>query len=271
MALGRPDAALEHWGFDLALAPPLHPAQAALRLEALVRAAVAEEEFELRGRHLRRARRQLLAPGLSADPLRVLAVGEPAPQFLALSNALRANGARDDGGAHRLHRLRLSARARRSTPWCCGPEKPTPRRCRSPAACGATRASTTRRRCSTCARAPTVALCRSLQPRRLRRRLAPRRPKTRRPARVIALARAYRRQTAIRAALEQARGSGLMDAATGLFTRDLFAAHLARLAEASPTRRRPLSVACCASPSGPRSTEARAAAGSTAPCRRSAP
>ena len=34
-----------------------------------------------------------------------------------------------------------------------------------------------------------------------------------------------------------------MDAATGLFTRDLFAAHLGRLAHALPARRRPLSVA----------------------------
>ena len=60
--------------------------------------------------------------------------------------------------------------------------------------------------------------------------------------RVIELARTHRRQQAIRTALEKARSSGLMDAATGLFTRDLFAAHLARLARASQDRNRPLSV-----------------------------
>src|SRR5690606_35748460 len=60
--------------------------------------------------------------------------------------------------------------------------------------------------------------------------------------RVIELARAYRRQNAIRRALEKARSSGLMDAATGLFTRDLFAAHLVRLSQASRTRNRPLSI-----------------------------
>jgi two-component system cell cycle response regulator PopA len=60
---------------------------------------------------------------------------------------------------------------------------------------------------------------------------------------VISLAVAYRRETAIRKALEEARSSGLMDAATGLFTRDLFAAHLGRLAAASRERGRPLSVA----------------------------
>jgi two-component system cell cycle response regulator PopA len=60
--------------------------------------------------------------------------------------------------------------------------------------------------------------------------------------RVLELARAFRRQNSIRLALEKARSSGLMDPATGLFTRDLFAAHLARLAHAARERRRPLSV-----------------------------
>jgi two-component system cell cycle response regulator PopA len=60
--------------------------------------------------------------------------------------------------------------------------------------------------------------------------------------RMLELARNHRRQSAVRQALEGARGSGLMDVATGLFTRDLFAAHLARLAQASRVRNRPLSV-----------------------------
>jgi len=60
--------------------------------------------------------------------------------------------------------------------------------------------------------------------------------------RVIELARAYRRQTWIRKALNRARGSGLMDAATGLFTRDLFASHLARLTQSAQVRNRALSV-----------------------------
>jgi two-component system cell cycle response regulator PopA len=47
----------------------------------------------------------------------------------------------------------------------------------------------------------------------------------------------------VRRALERARGSGLMDASTGLFTRELFAAHLARLSDGSHGGRRPLAVA----------------------------
>jgi two-component system cell cycle response regulator PopA len=61
-------------------------------------------------------------------------------------------------------------------------------------------------------------------------------------ARVVELARAYKRQGAIRAALDQAKTSGLMDAATGLYTRDLFANHLSRLARAARQSGRPLSV-----------------------------
>ena len=59
---------------------------------------------------------------------------------------------------------------------------------------------------------------------------------------MMELARNHRHQSAVRKALDAARGSGLMDAATGLFTRDLFAAHLARLAYASKQRNRALSV-----------------------------
>jgi two-component system cell cycle response regulator PopA len=60
--------------------------------------------------------------------------------------------------------------------------------------------------------------------------------------RLLELARNHRRQSGVRQALERARSSGLMDVATGLFTRDLFASHLARLAEASRLRNRALSV-----------------------------
>ena len=59
--------------------------------------------------------------------------------------------------------------------------------------------------------------------------------------RVLALARNHRRRQAIRRALDSARGSDLMDPATGLFTRDLFAAHLARVAEGAASAR-PIAV-----------------------------
>ncbi|MDB5431200.1 MAG: hypothetical protein JWP35_2316, partial [Caulobacter sp.] len=71
---------------------------------------------------------------------------------------------------------------------------------------------------------------------------SPETPEKETARRIVELARAYRRQNAIRIALERARSSGLMDAATGLFTRDLFAAHLVRLAMAARSRNRPMSL-----------------------------
>ena len=93
IAIGDPDPLLETYGFDLTLAAPLHPAQAAMRLETLVRTAVAEEEFELRTETFAEFNQKLGVPPVDTSPYRVLAIGEPAPQFLALSNALLRNGA----------------------------------------------------------------------------------------------------------------------------------------------------------------------------------
>ncbi len=93
MAIGDPDPQLEAYGFDLTLAPPAYPTQVVLRLESLLRMAVAEEEFELRFETFGDRGRRLDLPEESSGPYRVLAVGEPAPQFLALSNALARTGA----------------------------------------------------------------------------------------------------------------------------------------------------------------------------------
>jgi two-component system cell cycle response regulator PopA len=73
-------------GADVAMSVPPHPAQAALRLEQLGRAAIAEEEF-----HLRVATFGLRGISLAADPgaaapLRILAAGVADRRFLALSN-----------------------------------------------------------------------------------------------------------------------------------------------------------------------------------------
>jgi two-component system cell cycle response regulator PopA len=87
---------------------------------------------------------------------------------------------------------------------------------------------------------------------------SPQTPEEETAKRVVELARSYRRQSAIRQALEKARSSGLMDAATGLFTRDLFAAHMVRLAQASRARNRPLSVCVLKVADRPEVTVARA-------------
>ncbi|WP_347342316.1 hypothetical protein [Brevundimonas albigilva] len=86
----RPEAAP---GADLAMSKAPHPVQASLRLEQLIRAAIAEEEFRLRASTLA-ARGVGLDTRASDDPpLRIiLAAGAADRRFLALSNALAAGG-----------------------------------------------------------------------------------------------------------------------------------------------------------------------------------
>ncbi|MDP8916978.1 MAG: diguanylate cyclase [Pseudomonadota bacterium] len=241
IALGRPEPATRPDCFDLMLAPPLHPAQAANRLESLIREAIAEEEFALRRETFAERGRTLEPPIDAGGPWRVLAVGEPSPEFLALSHALRSRGAQvvaafttytafdylHDGafdavvleaGPDVNDTLSISAGMRRNT------------------------------------RLYHTPVLLNLQPeqqinlseayhRGVSDIAGPGTPEGDTAARVVELARVFRRQNAMRAALDQAKGSGLMDAATGLYTRDLFAGHLGRLARASEQSRRDLSVA----------------------------
>jgi len=240
LAIGDPDPTLQAEGFDLTLAPPLHPAQAAMRLENLVRLAVAEEEFDLRSETFASRGRAFDQPDADPTPYRVLAIGEPAPQFLALANALAANGAEVVGaftaytafdylherafdavvlwaGENPQEALSIAAGLRRNT-----------RLYHTPALLYM--------------RAGSPLLAAEAYHRGVSDVASPETAESETARRVVELARNYRRQAAVRLALEKARSSGLMDAATGLFTRDLFAAHLARLARASRQRNRPLSV-----------------------------
>jgi two-component system cell cycle response regulator PopA len=226
--------------FDLVLPPNPHPAQAALRLEQAVRAAVAEEEFALRRDTFGEKGVHLEMPQEAARPARVLVVGEPAPAFLALSNALQDTSAEVVaaftaytafdylhekafdavvlwGGDDQASALSIAGGMRRNTRLY---HVPTLLYLRSNADLNLSEAYN---RGVTAVAAPDV-------------------PESESAGRIMALARAYRRQTAVREALDKVRGSGLMDSVTGLFTRDLFATHLARLGRSSQSLRRPLSV-----------------------------
>ena len=241
VALAEPQAALDQLGFDLAVAPPAHPAQIAARLESVVRTAVGEEEAELRARTFAALGASPPTAPVDASPLAVLTVGEPAPKFLALSHALASGGAEVTGaftaytafdylherafdavvlwtGDTHAEALSIAGGMKRNTRLYHIPTilygregveitlKEAFARGLSDVADGST--------------APATAA-----------------------ARILSLARAHRRERTAREALERGRGSGLLEASTGLFTRDLFAAHLGRLAKAMPARRRALSVA----------------------------
>jgi two-component system cell cycle response regulator PopA len=240
LAIGDPDPSLATHGFDLTMAAPLHPSQAAMRLESLVRLAVAEEEFELRVETFAARSRRLTLPEPDISPLRILAIGEPAPQFLALSNALVAGGAEIVGaftaytafdylherpfdgvvlwaGDNPQEALSIAAGLRRNT-----------RLYHTPALLYL--------------RQDSYITTAEAYHRGVSDVASPQTPEEETARRVLELARNHRRLAGVRQALEAARGSGLMDPATGLFTRDLFAAHLARIAQATRVRNRPLSV-----------------------------
>jgi len=240
IAIGDPHPDLDVHNFDLTLAAPVHPAQVVLRLETLVRTAVAEEEFELRLESFAERGRRLEMPDPDPTPFHILAIGEPAPQFLALSNALTRSGAEVVGaftaytafdylherpfdavvlwaGDNSQEALSIAAGMRRNT-----------RLYHTPALLYM--------------RQESYVTMSEAYHRGVSDVASPETPETETAQRIIELARSYRRQVAVRRALEKARSSGLMDAATGLFTRDLFASHLSRLAHASRLRNRPLSV-----------------------------
>jgi len=240
LAIGDPDPALATWGFDLTLAAPLHPSQAAMRLDSLVRLAVSEEEQELRLETFAERKRSLNLPDPDLSPLRILAIGEPAPQFLALANQLKQRGAEVIGaftaytafdylherpfdgvvlwaGDNPQESLSIAAGLRRNT-----------RLFHTPALLYLRQGSFV-----------TTA---EAYHRGIADVASPETPEDETARRVLELARNHRRQSGVRQALEAARGSGLMDPATGLFTRELFASHLARIAQAARVRNRPLSV-----------------------------
>jgi two-component system cell cycle response regulator PopA len=240
IAIGEPDGIQQTQTFDLTLSPPLHPSQAALRLESLVRTAIAEEEFELRLETFGERGRRMDLPEPQPSPFKILAVGEPAPQFLALSNALKRSGAEVVGaftaytafdylhersfdsvvlwaGDNQQEALSIAAGMRRNT-----------RLFHIPA--------------MLYLKAESYVTMSEAFHRGVSDVASPETPEVETARRVMELARNYRRGESIRGALEKARSSGLMDAATGLFTRDLFAAHLARLTGAARERARPLSI-----------------------------
>ena len=241
LGLGEPGASGEAGPFDLVMRPPLHPAQTALRLESLVRAAVTEEEFDLRSLTFADRGRRIEPPVADEGPLLVLTVGEPAPEFLALSHALRLCGAHTTGAFTAYTTFDyLHERAFDAVVLWAGETRGD-----------ALSIAAGMRRNTRLFHIPTMLYLRGdadVDPAEVFDRgvtdvASHDTPAEETARRVVSLARTYRRESSLRRALERARGSGLMDAATGLFTRDLFAAHLARLSAAMHARHRPLSVA----------------------------
>ncbi len=219
---------------------PPHPAQAALRLEQLIRGAIAEEEVGLREASFAARGSPLVITEPEPSALRILAAGKPDHRFLALSNALTAFGcdvvaaptpytafdylherAFDAvvlwGGEDHAPAQSITAGMKRNT-----------RLYHIPAVLYVT--------------GPAEINLAELYGRGFADVATANTPEDETAARILALAQTHRRHQAIRKTLEAARHSGLTDPATGLFTPALFASHLSRVTDAARARRRPLSV-----------------------------
>lgn len=226
---------------DLVMSAAPHPAQAALRLENLVRAAIAEEEVSLRAATFVARGAPLAPPVVDESPLRILAAGKADRHFLALSNALAERGCEVIAAPtpytafDYLHERAFDA----AVLW--GAEDHAP----------ALSIASGMKRNTRLYHIPAVLYLRGsgeinlaeLYNRGFADVAAADTPEDETAARIVTLARAHRRHLAIRRSLESARGSDLTDPTTGLFTPELFASHLARVAEGARQRRRPLSVA----------------------------
>lgn len=226
--------------FDLVMSGAGHPAQIRLRLESLMRGAVAEEEIALRAATFGARGVHLEPDEPDATPLRVLAAGPPDRRVLALSNALEALDCEVVAAPTPYTAFDyLHERAFDAAVLWSGPD-------RAPAQSIAAGM----RRNTRLQQIPVVLYLSGEDPvdltdlygRGFADVAEATVPESETAARIVALARTYREHQAVRRALEAARSSGLTDPATGLFTDDLFAAHLGRVVEAALTRRRPISV-----------------------------
>lgn len=227
-------------GIDLAMAEVPHPTQLGLRLEQLVRAAITEEEFRLRRQTLSLHGATLDAGDPDSSPVRVLIAGAPDHRFIGLSNTLTQAGAEVVAAPtpytafDYLHESPFDA----AVLWGAPDHAP------------ALSIASGMKRNTRLYHIPLALYLRSeseinlgeLYNRGFSEVAGASTPEPDIAARVLALAQTHRRHLAIRKALEGARGSGVMDPTTSLFTPTLFASHLGRIAEAAMARRRPLSI-----------------------------
>lgn len=240
LGLGEVREDASHFGIDLMLSGTPHPAQITLRLEQLLRAAVAEEEFELRRDTFAGYGVSMATPDEQVPPIAVLAVGAADHRFLGLSNCLIDAGVQVVAAPtpytafDYLHERNFDA----AVLW--GGEN---------RAVAMSIASGMKRN-TRLYHIPILLYLQSGEEVNLfdlyRRGFADiaegKVSEQEAAERILALARHHRRRVAIRRALDSARSSHLTDPVTGLFDREPFAAHLGRVFTSARARRRPLSL-----------------------------
>ena len=227
-------------GWDLVFTRDAHPQQIALCVEHMIRACVAEEEYDIRCQTFDIPLDQ--ADHLTNDPapLSLLSIGQPDPEYLALTHSLRDQGVEMVAALSSYSAFDYLHDRTFDAVLLWGGEQPSE----------ALAVASGMRRNTRLYHTPVLLRLNSLMEldlgdaylRGVNDIANPKAPVAEISDRLLRLAKLHRRQQTIRKTLESMRRNPEMDKGTGLFGRDLFAAHLARLSKAAEQRNRPLSL-----------------------------
>ena len=227
-------------GWDMVFTRDAHPQQIVVAIEHMVRACVAEEEYDTRCLTFKADMQDLDTLMEHQPALNVLSIGQPDPEFLAISHELRQQGVEVVAALSSYSAFDYLHDKTFDAVLLWGGDQPS----ESLSVAGGMRRNTRLYHTPVLLRLNRLveldlgdAYMRGVND------IANPKASTREIAdRLVRLARSHRRQQTIRKTLESMRHNPQMDKGTGLFGRDLFAAHLARLSKAASDRNRTLSI-----------------------------
>jgi len=227
-------------GWDAVFTRDAHPQQMVVSIEHLVRACIAEEEYDTR-RETFNADLQDLDVLLQSQPaLNILSIGRPDPEYLAITHSLRERGVEVTAALSSYSAFDYLHDKTFDAVLLWGGEQPSE----------SLSIAAGMRRNTRLYHTPVLLRLNKLVEidfgdafmRGVNDIANPKARVAEITDRLVRLARTYRRQQTIRKTLESMRHSPQMDKGTGLFGRELFANHLARLSKAATERNRALSI-----------------------------
>ncbi|MGA9658477.1 MAG: diguanylate cyclase [Asticcacaulis sp.] len=227
-------------GWDMAFTRDAHAQQIVVMIEHLVRACIAEEEYDTR---VETFAGDLPDPDLllgNQPPLSLLSIGQPDPEYLALTHGLQAQGIEVTAALSSYSAFDYLHDKNFDVVLLWGGNQPSE----------ALAISAGMRRNTRLFHTPVLLRLNkqveldigNAYARGVNDIANPKAGIEEITDRLVRLAKTHRRQQTIRQTLEDMRHNPRMDKETGLFGRDLFATHLARLSRASVKRHRSLSI-----------------------------
>lgn len=227
-------------GWDMVFTRDAHPQQIVLSIEHMIRACVAEEEYDTRCQTFRISSKDADSLMENQPPLQLLSIGQPDPEYLALTHDMRARGIDVTAAISSYSAFDYLHDKSFDAVLLWGGEQPAE----------ALSIASGMRRNTRLYHTPVLLRLNKTAEldlgdaflRGVNDIANPKASLDEISDRLVRLARTHRRQLTIRKTLEAMRHNPEMDKGTGLFGRDLFAAHLARLSQAATARNRPLSI-----------------------------